>query len=271
MIEGVPEAKALPALGTVLGSMGVGFGLHYLGGEEGRSWAVPAASFVLFLGVDRFYDVPTWAVVAGFVVTTSLFSAILRSRQREAAHKATKVDAGPEGLKLRRVPDYSGKFVGVWTTVPEGPAPVPAKEGESRFTLYLSFEGVGQDEYRVLLRGVSPRAKAGALTAWSAESGQGPEPNEQEVTGLPSQPFDLRLSAKPLDFAFQLADIAFLAGLQEVLSLRRPARALRIHVQGAELAIASSAVFSEQEIPSLLRAALGLLRRIDALGGVPQE
>jgi len=267
-MEAFPETQLFPLFASILAACAIGSALYWLGGREGRSWAVPAASFVFFLGIDRSYEVPTWALLVGFALTTTLFHALIKSRQRVAARGAERLVVPAAQVTLRRVPDYSGRYVGLWTSASDRVGPEGAAVATA-MTLGLAVEGLSKDEYRVVLTGTVERSRPGALVFHHEESGaesRGILSDQSEISGLPAPIPNTRVRALPDEYAFRVLDFDAAAAIREILDLRSDRRDIYVQINGPQLRIVSTVEFLDREINQLLAPAARLLKKMDALG-----
>lgn len=259
------EESLLPLLVSLMAAVCVGGGLRRFGGRKGRPWAVPAATAILLGGAGSHFDLPDWAVVAAVLGAPFLFHRTVRGRLAAAARGCARLEVPEVGVTLRRVPDYSGKHVGLWTAASERGDAAPDPHA---LVLALDFVGEADDEYEVVVRGESPVHLRGELVVHHRDA-QGPFASilagESDLRGLPGLSADWSLRTLPDDYGFEVVDAGAMAVIHEVFDLRNEEREVYIHVRGRSMRIGATGTFSASEIPLVLSAAARLFMRLRAL------
>ncbi|MFH2204751.1 MAG: hypothetical protein ABIJ96_16680 [Elusimicrobiota bacterium] len=245
---------------AVMGAAAVGGGMFYFGGRTVRSWAVPIGCAILYGGVGYAFQLPAWLVVLGFLATPIVFHKNPRSRLQASLRACAYVELDGEASTLRAETDLSGKYMGVWTLMPE-------KDLQIR----LEFVGAEDEDFRVLVSSYSENAPKGILSCHTPDSRLGPDPmlaEKEPLSGLPGLTPDIVVRALPEDHGFTLLDIRTLAALSDILSLRTKARDIHVHISGPQMKIESTEVFDSKELETLLIGAATLFKKVRDTGAM---
>jgi hypothetical protein len=257
-----PETRIVLAVASAAAAGAAYALLRQAGGREWGGWALPVSAAVLFGGIGFALDLPDWAVIGGVVLGPALAHAAFRSRMEDAARRIDLLEIPKSGLRLRRIPDYSGKYAAIWNAAYGPEASCPPGTADP-LVIALSFIRSG-DEYEVDLHAEPAKPLSGKLLAHHRAAGGEftslvkTDPIES-MLGLPDW---VCLRSDPADFAFQVMDAKTAALIVEVLNFRGPGREIFLHAEGPRVRVGASAVFTESELRALLPSAALLFARL---------
>ncbi|OGR61596.1 MAG: hypothetical protein A2X36_01275 [Elusimicrobia bacterium GWA2_69_24] len=256
------EQQALYALLFVAGGGLVGGGLYAFGGSAGRPWALPAAVAIAFVGIDYVTHMPSWMLVAGFLLSLFLVQRSVKDAQERAARSVIRFQVDKKGAELRRFPDPSGKHLALWKAAATDAAPDPLVVG-------LQFAGVTDDEFRVIVEARAGKFRPGAIVAHhSAARGEAPAilKDVEPLKDLPGQSADLFVRAAPIELGFAAMDSHVLAVLREILELRTDHREVYFNANGPTLRFISTGTFETAELQRLLELATVVFEQLRLVG-----
>ncbi|MBI3549603.1 MAG: hypothetical protein HY078_11235 [Elusimicrobia bacterium] len=263
----MPEYKALPLFLISLAAIAAWAVVRRWGGRRWRRHAVEASGVVLFIGIDRYYDLPWYAYILALVIASALYHWNVRGSLEEVCKAIGPIPLPELGLRLQRIPNVfpvtgsipgmtpsGGKwpgFVALWGAEPIVRPVPPNPNAPPVFTVALQYVQEDEDEYGIILLGEVPKELPIELVIHHRD-GQGRFTrfleHSQLITGLPGQEVRFAIRCSPKDFAFKLFGKEAFAILGPLFNLRSEDREVFVHVEGRHVRVCSSRTFGPEEL-----------------------